>query len=95
MSQDRYTGPWNHRTASPILVIGNTGDPITPYRDLARARLLTVNGFGHTENLNPDACATSYEIRYLETGALPPPAPSASQTLQPFPDEIMRLKPVT
>jgi pimeloyl-ACP methyl ester carboxylesterase len=92
VSQDRYTGPWNRRTASPILVIGNTGDPITPYRDavamsrdLARARLLTVSGFGHTENLNPDACATGDEIRYLETGALPPAGTVCSPDTQPFP----------
>jgi pimeloyl-ACP methyl ester carboxylesterase len=92
VSQDRYTGPWNHPTASPILVIGSTGDPITPYhsavamsRDLARARLLTVHGFGHTENLNPDTCATNYEIRYLTTGALPPAGTVCQQHTQPFP----------
>jgi TAP-like protein len=91
-SQDRYTGRWNHRTAGPILVIGNTGDPITPYRnavamsrDLARARLLTVSGFGHTENLNPDACATRYEISYLQTGTLPPAGTICRQRTQPFP----------
>ena len=90
--RDRYTGPWNHPTASPVLVIGTTGDPITPYRsaiamsrDLARARLLTVNGFGHTENLNPDPCATTYEIRYLQTGALPPPGTVCPQDVAPFP----------
>lgn len=90
--RDRYTGPWNHPTASPVLVIGNTGDPVTPYgsaiamsRDLARARLLTVNGFGHTENLNPDPCATNYEIRYLQTGALPPPGTVCQQDAPPFP----------
>jgi pimeloyl-ACP methyl ester carboxylesterase len=90
--QDRYTGPWNHPTASPVLVIGNTGDPITPYhsavamsRDLARARLLTVHGFGHTENLNPDTCAMNYEIRYLTTGALPPAGTVCQQNTQPFP----------
>lgn len=91
-SQDRYTGPWNHPTASRILVIGNTGDPVTPYRDalamsgdLARARLLTVHGFGHTENLNPDTCATNYQIRYLTTGALPPAGTICQQDTQPFP----------
>ena len=72
--------------------MGNTGDPVTPYRaavamsrDLARARLLTVNGFGHTENLNPDPCATKYEIRYLTTGALPPAGTVCQQKTQPFP----------
>ena len=91
-SHDRYTGPWNHRTANPILVIGNTGDSVTPYRgavamsrDLARARLLTVDGFGHTEFFNPSTCATNYEIRYLETGTLPPAGTVCQQDAQPFP----------
>jgi TAP-like protein len=52
---NRYAGPWNRRTANPVLVIGNTHDPAAPYRGaramarlLARARLLTVDGYGHT-----------------------------------------------
>jgi pimeloyl-ACP methyl ester carboxylesterase len=91
-ARDRYTGPWNRRTASPILVIGNTGDSNTPYqdsvamsRDLARARLLTVDGYGHTEFLNPSTCATNYEISYLTTGALPPPGTVCAQNGTPFP----------
>jgi pimeloyl-ACP methyl ester carboxylesterase len=90
--QDRYTGPWNRRTASPILVIGNTGDPNTPYqdsvamsRDLARARLLTVDGYGHTEFLNPSTCATNDEIKYLTTGDLPPAGTTCPQNGTPFP----------
>ena len=92
VSQDRYTGPWNHETANPILVLGNTGDPVTPYqssvsmsRDLAGARLLTVDGFGHTEFFNPSTCATDYEINYLETGALPPIGTVCQQDAIPFP----------
>lgn len=91
-STDRYPGPWNRWTASPILVIGNTGDPNTPYRDavamsrdLARARLLTVNEFGHTEFGNPDACATSYEISYMTTGALPRAGTVCQADAPPFP----------
>lgn len=90
--QDRYTGPWNRRTAGSILVIGNTGDPVTAYQnsvamahDLARARLLTVRGFGHTEFFNPSTCASSYEFRYLLTGALPPRGTVCPRTVQPFP----------
>jgi pimeloyl-ACP methyl ester carboxylesterase len=90
--QDRYAGPWNRRTASPILVIGNTGDPATSYqdsvamsRDLARGRLLTVDGFGHTEFFNPSTCATSDEIRYLTAGALPPAGTVCQQNGMPFP----------
>jgi pimeloyl-ACP methyl ester carboxylesterase len=91
-AQDRYSGPWNRPTASTILVLGNTGDPLTPYqssvamsRDLARARLLTVDGYGHTEAGNPSACATNYEIRYLQTGALPPPRTVCKENAAPFP----------
>lgn len=88
---DPYRGPWNRRTANPILVIGNTGDPTTPYqdsiamsRDLARARLLTVHGYGHTEFLNPSTCAARYETRYLLTGALPPAGTVCQQDKKPF-----------
>jgi pimeloyl-ACP methyl ester carboxylesterase len=91
-AQDRYSGPWNRPTASTILVLGNTGDPLAPYqdsvamsRDLARARLLTVDGYGHTEAGNPSACATNYEIRYLLTGALPPPRTVCKENATPFP----------
>lgn len=90
--EDRYAGPWNRTTASTILVIGNTGDPVTPYqssiamsRDLARARLLTVRGYGHTEFLNPSTCATGYEVRYLLTGSLPPAGTVCPQDTTPFP----------
>jgi pimeloyl-ACP methyl ester carboxylesterase len=89
---DRYAGPWNRRTASPILVIGNTGDPATPYhdavamtRDLARARLLTVKGYGHTEFFNPSTCAARDEVRYLTRGILPRPGSVCRQNGTPFP----------
>jgi pimeloyl-ACP methyl ester carboxylesterase len=90
--QDRYTGPWNRPTASTILLIGNTGDPATPYqssvamsRDLARARLLTVREFGHTEFFNPDTCATNDEVSYMTTGALPPVGTVCPPDGTPFP----------
>ena len=88
---DRYTGPWNRVTASTILILGNTGDPALPYqdsvamsRDLARARLLTIDGYGHTEASNPGTCATNDEIRYLLTGVLPPPRTVCKQNATPF-----------
>ncbi len=91
-AQDRYAGPWNRPTATTILVLGNTGDPNTPYqasvamsRDLARARLLTVDGYGHAEAGNPSTCATNYETRYLLTGALPPPRTVCQENATPFP----------
>ncbi len=90
-ARDRYAGPWDRPTASTILVMGNTGDPITSYqssvamsRDLASARLLTIRGYGHTEFGNPSTCATNYEVRYLLTGKLPPVRTNCPQNTAPF-----------
>jgi pimeloyl-ACP methyl ester carboxylesterase len=90
--QDRYTGPWNRPTASTILVVGNTGDPWTAYqdsvamsRDLARARLLTVDGYGHTTGENPSACAFNDMVNYTLNGSLPAPGTVCQQNLNPFP----------
>jgi pimeloyl-ACP methyl ester carboxylesterase len=90
--QDRYSGPWNRPTAGTILLFGNTGDPATPYQDsvalsreLAHARLLTIDGYGHTETNNPSACALDYALRYLLSGALPPAGTVCPQNATPFP----------
>jgi TAP-like protein len=73
------------------LVVGNTGDPFTPYADavgmasqLRRARLLTVNGWGHTELLNPNDCANRYISAYLIRGKLPPQHTVCKQNRSPF-----------
>lgn len=91
-AQDRYTGPWNRPTASTILVVGNTGDPWTAYQDsvamsreLARARLLTVDGYGHTTGENPSTCAINDMVSYTITGALPAPGTVCQQNATPFP----------
>jgi pimeloyl-ACP methyl ester carboxylesterase len=90
-SADRYSGPWNRYTANPVLVIGNTFDPATPYASavamasqLGRARLLTLDGYGHTALLNPSACIERYEVGYFTDGTLPPTGTNCSQDLQPF-----------
>ena len=86
-SAHRYRGPWDHRTANPVLVIGNTFDPATPLRgavamsqQLGRARLLTMDGYGHTALLNPSACVNRYEARYFVSGVLPPKGPDVRRT---------------
>jgi hypothetical protein len=86
-----YFGPWNRPTAHPILVVGNIYDPATPYQgavamasDLARARLLTVQGYGHTALLNPSSCVNAYESRYFVDGKLPPAGAVCQQNRRPF-----------
>ncbi|QIY56207.1 alpha/beta hydrolase [Streptomyces sp. RPA4-5] len=86
-----YRGPWNKPTAHPVLVIGTTYDPATPYsgaqalaKELAHARLLTHHGYGHTELSNPSTCVHAYESRYLIDGTLPPPGAACRQDTPPF-----------
>lgn len=91
LAPQRYSGPWNRPTAHPILVVGNTGDPATPYsgavamsHDLADARLVTVRGFGHTALGNPSSCVDSIEGDYFVSGALPRPGTVCEEDEPPF-----------
>lgn len=87
---DRYTGPWNHDTSSPVLIIGNLFDPATRYQGavtasqlLPNSRLLTVHGWGHT-SLFLSQCADAVQTRYLVDQALPPPGTVCEQDHVPF-----------
>ncbi|GAA2787359.1 alpha/beta hydrolase [Saccharopolyspora taberi] len=73
----RYPGPYDVRTETPILVVGTTHDPDTPYQDsvelaktLGNARLLTFDGDGHT-GYGGSECARAAEYRYLLELKLP------------------------
>jgi pimeloyl-ACP methyl ester carboxylesterase len=66
--------------AHPILVINAVHDPITPIwgaeaavRELGNARLLKVNGEGHTSMfVEPSTCRDDAELGYLVSLQLPP-----------------------
>ena len=82
---ERYTGPWSTRTRNPVLIIGTSYDPATPYSNAVRVRrllpnstLLTVHGVGHT-SLFTSSCATTLIAQYLLTGAPRPPGHAAGQ----------------
>ena len=89
---DRYLGPWNRRTANPILLIGNRrGDPATPYEDavstsklLASARLLTLDSFGHTAQGGLSRCIDDAVDRYLIEQRLPPVGLVCQPDRKPF-----------
>ena len=74
----RKTGPASSTTTAPILVIGTTYDPATPYwwavalsRQLTTSTLLTFRGDGHTAYGSGSPCIDSAVSGYLLTGALP------------------------
>jgi len=87
---DRYTGPWTHTTANPVLVIGNLFDPATRYEGaviasnlLPNSRLLTVHGWGHT-SLFLSSCADAVQTRYLIDLTLPSVGTVCEQDHVPF-----------
>jgi pimeloyl-ACP methyl ester carboxylesterase len=72
-------GPVRASGSPPIVVVGSTGDPVTPYswaqslsRELARGVLLTRVGDGHTA-YGSSACIRTQVDRYL-ISLTPPPA---------------------
>ena len=78
-------------TSAPILLIGNTTDPSTPIanarqmvRELKKARLLTVQGYGHTVFLNLSSCASAAQVAYLVDGVLPAQGTVCTQDTSPF-----------
>ncbi|MEU9112424.1 alpha/beta hydrolase [Streptomyces sp. NPDC048483] len=94
---NRYNGPWNNPTAHTVLVVGTLYDPATPYagtqamaKELATARLLTNNGYGHTALINSSSCINAYESRYFIDGSLPPPGTTCQPDTQPFSSPMPR-----
>jgi pimeloyl-ACP methyl ester carboxylesterase len=76
---NRYSGPWNAVTPNPVLVIGTRYDPRTNYgasvtvsKTLKNATLLTLEGYGHTSDVDPSACVERDVAKYLITLATPP-----------------------
>jgi pimeloyl-ACP methyl ester carboxylesterase len=64
--------------AKPIVVVGTTRDPATPYKwaqnlasQLRSGVLLSLDGDGHTAYLQGNPCITSAVDRYLVTGTAP------------------------
>jgi pimeloyl-ACP methyl ester carboxylesterase len=90
-STDRYTGPWNAKTHTPILVIGTDHDPNTPYanarrvaRLLGNAVLLTHDGYSHTSPKDPSACVERATSAYLVQLVTPRPGTVCPSNHQPF-----------
>ncbi|MBB6373823.1 pimeloyl-ACP methyl ester carboxylesterase [Pseudonocardia eucalypti] len=86
-----YTGRWDRIPANPVLVINSRVDPATPHpgavdtvRLLARARLLTVDGAGHSTMFVRSLCAERVKREYLIDGILPPEGTSCPVDRSPF-----------
>lgn len=61
-------------------------------RELADARLLTLNGYGHTALDNPSTCIGKHAVRYFLSGVRPPAgAHPANRTSRPSPQPRRQL----
>nr|XP_031861386.1 uncharacterized protein CI109_002990 [Kwoniella shandongensis]KAA5528458.1 hypothetical protein CI109_002990 [Kwoniella shandongensis] len=76
---ERFQGPFNSTLRTPMLVVSNSHDPITPAsagRQMAEkygrhARHVVQDGIGHSYLIEPTECYAKLVKAYFETGKLP------------------------
>jgi pimeloyl-ACP methyl ester carboxylesterase len=93
--EDAYRGPFNRRTAAPVLVVGSYWDPATSYRQavaaarlLPNSRLLSSDNWGHTA-YGSSACVTRATDAYLLRGTLPAVGTVCVGDVQPFTQPLL------
>ncbi|CAD0085682.1 unnamed protein product [Aureobasidium vineae] len=90
-SQYRYAGPWEVSPAQPILLIGNTADPVTPLVNafkmadrLKDSVVLVQDSPGHATLAAYSKCTTQYVRQYFTTGKLPQHNTTCQSDENPF-----------
>jgi pimeloyl-ACP methyl ester carboxylesterase len=90
LDEDAYRGPFTHRTANPVLIIGNYWDPVTNYDNavaasklLPNSTLVSVDSWGHTA-FTRSACLDKAIENYLVTTAPPAQGTHCVGDYQPF-----------
>ncbi|KAJ6485610.1 TAP-like protein-domain-containing protein [Mycena sanguinolenta] len=79
-SKDHFQGPFVANTSFPLLLIGNTADPVTPLRaahkmsrGFAGSVVLTQDSPGHCSIASASLCTYKYIRQYFLDGTLPEP----------------------
>lgn len=95
--EGRYVGPFNQRTANPVLIMNTPYDPATRYQGavavaglLPNSRLATVAGWGHTTPFISHQ-ADDAVSRYLLDGTLPPAGTVFPPDVVPFTESEARV----
>ncbi|KAF8959383.1 TAP-like protein-domain-containing protein [Flammula alnicola] len=90
--KDHFQGPFEANTSHPILLIGNTADPVTPLwaakkmsRGFTGSVVLTQDSAGHCSISAPSVCTQKYVRDYFIDGTLPEPGTVCQPIGQPFP----------
>ncbi|KAL1757020.1 Alpha/Beta hydrolase protein [Schizophyllum commune] len=76
---ERYTGPWDNKPKNRVLIIGNTADPLTPFKNAKliadllgdSAVLVRQDGFGHTSLAEQSSCTIGIINKYFTEGSTP------------------------
>ncbi|GAA0661173.1 alpha/beta hydrolase [Kitasatospora atroaurantiaca] len=88
---ERYSGPWNKKTANTVMVIGNTFDPATQYRfaenmqrELGNSVLVSVDMIQHCA-IGSSKVLNAMVTSYLVDKAVPAPGQLLKPDADPFP----------
>ncbi|KAJ7123163.1 TAP-like protein-domain-containing protein [Mycena epipterygia] len=92
--KDHFQGPFVANTSFPILLVGNTADPVTPLQaakkmsqGFARSVVLTQDSAGHCSISAPSICTQKHIRQYFLEGILPAPGSVCSVIGSPFPTD--------
>ncbi|KAF5311056.1 hypothetical protein D9619_008142 [Psilocybe cf. subviscida] len=90
--KDHFQGPFKASTSHPILLIGNTADPVTPLwaakkmsKGFKGSVVLTQDSAGHCSVSAPSVCTLQYVRDYFVDGTLPEPGTVCYSIGTPFP----------
>ncbi|MCL3863297.1 alpha/beta hydrolase [Actinotalea sp. K2] len=91
---DRYLGPWDAVTATPVLIVNARFDAGTDisgalalHDELPGSRMVTVEGWGHT-SIGLSVCADAVTTEYLLTREVPDENVVCAQDAAPFPSDV-------
>ncbi|PPQ65526.1 hypothetical protein CVT26_000483 [Gymnopilus dilepis] len=84
--------PIGGKTSFPLMLIGNTADPVTPLAAALNTSklfpgsvVLTQDSPGHTSFTSPSECTLGYVQRYFQNGTMPPAGTVCPVTANLFP----------
>ncbi|KAJ7513175.1 TAP-like protein-domain-containing protein [Mycena galericulata] len=96
--KDHFQGPFVANTSFPLLIVGNTADPVTPLwaakkmsQGFARSVVLTQDSAGHCSISAPSLCTHKHIRQYFLDGALPEPGTVCPVIGTPFPTDEFKL----
>ncbi|KAJ6480975.1 TAP-like protein-domain-containing protein [Mycena sanguinolenta] len=90
--KDRFQGPFVANTSFPLLLVGNTLDPVTPLgaakkvsQGFAGSVVLTQDSIGHCSISSVSICTVKYIRQYFIDGTLPEPGTVCPVDIPLFP----------